>query len=59
MPLRRRRERGTTRVTQLKRAFSRELGTVGAAAGAAAAAPVVGTAASLGTAAAELGWFTL
>lgn len=47
------------RVAQLKRAFSRELGTVGAAAGATAAAPVVGTAAVIGTAGAELGWFTL
>lgn len=47
------------RVAQLKRAFSRELGTMGAAAGAAAAAPVVETAASLSTAAAELGWFTV
>lgn len=47
------------RVAQLKRAFARELGTAGAAVGAVAAAPVVGTAASLGTAAAELGWFTL
>ncbi len=47
------------RVAQLKRAFSRELATVGAAAGAVAAVPIVGTTASLGTAAAELGWFTL
>lgn len=46
------------RVVQLKRAFARELGTVGAAAGATAAAPVVGTAAAIGTAAAELSWFT-
>lgn len=47
------------RVAQLKRSFSRELGAMGAAAGAAAAAPVVGTVASLGTAAAELSWFSL
>lgn len=47
------------RVAQLKRTFSRELGTMGAAAGAAAAVPVVGTAASLSTAVAELSWFTL
>lgn len=47
------------RVAHLKRVYSRELGTMGAAAGAAAATPVVGTAASLSTAAAELGWFTL
>lgn len=47
------------RIRQLKRAFARELGTLGAAAGAVAAAPVIGTAASLSTAAAELGWFTI
>lgn len=47
------------RVAQLKRAFSRELGTVGAAAGVVAAAPLVGTAATVATAGAELGWFTL
>lgn len=47
------------KVAQLNRAFARELGTVGAAAGATAAAPVVGTVAVIGTAAAELSWFTL
>jgi hypothetical protein len=47
------------RVAQLKRAFARELGTVGAAAGATATVPVVGTAGAVGTAAAELSWFTL
>src|SRR5687768_7175635 len=47
------------RIRQLKRAFARELGTLGAAAGAVAAAPVVGTAASLSTTAAEFSWFTI
>lgn len=47
------------RVAQLKRNFARELGTVGAAAGAAAAVPMVGTAAAFATAATELSWFTL
>lgn len=47
------------RVGQLKRAFGRELGTVGATAGAAAAVPGVGLVAAAGTATAELSWFTL
>lgn len=44
------------RIAQLKRAFSRELGTVGAAAGAIAAAPGPGTGAAI---AADLSWFTI
>jgi hypothetical protein len=42
----------------LTASFSRELAAAGAAAGAAAATPLVGTAATLMTATAELGWFT-
>lgn len=46
------------RVAQVKRTFAREMGVVGAAAGAAAAAPGVGTIAAFGTASVELGVFT-
>ena len=46
------------KVKALTDMFARELATVGAATGAAAAAPAVGTGASLFAAAAELGWFT-
>lgn len=46
------------KVKALTDMFARELATVGAATGAAAASPVVGTGASLFAAAAELGWFT-
>jgi len=53
--------RGTTeeRVRELRSSFSRELAMAGAAAGAVAAAPGVGTAASIGAAAGELGWVTM
>jgi hypothetical protein len=47
------------RIDQLKRSFARELATVGAAAGATAATPLVGTGVAMATAAAELSWFTL
>lgn len=46
------------RLSQLRVSFARELGAVGAAAGGVAAIPVVGTATSLATSAAELAWFT-
>ncbi len=46
------------KIDALARSFSRELGTAGAAAGAVAITPVIGTGASLLTAVAELGWFT-
>lgn len=46
------------KIRALTKSFSRELAAVGAAAGLAAAAPVVGTAATLMTATAELSWFT-
>jgi hypothetical protein len=46
------------RIDALTRSFSRELGTAGAAAGAVAITPAIGTGASLMTAIAELGWFT-
>jgi hypothetical protein len=46
------------KVKALTDMFARELATVGAATGAAAAAPAVGTGASLVAAVAELGWFT-
>jgi hypothetical protein len=46
------------RVDAITASFSRELGLAGAAAGAAAMAPAVGTAATIATASAELAWFT-
>ena len=46
------------KIRALSDAFSRELGVVGAAAGVAAATPLVGTAATVMAATAELGWFT-
>lgn len=46
------------KIDALTKSFSRELGMAGAAAGAAAVAPAVGTGATLLTAIAELGWFT-
>jgi hypothetical protein len=46
------------KVKALTDMFARELGTVGAATGAAAAAPAVGTGATLVAATAELAWFT-
>ena len=46
------------KIEALTKSFSRELGAAGAAAGAAAIAPTVGTGATLLTAVAELGWFT-
>jgi EcsC protein family len=46
------------KVKALTDMFARELATVGAATGAVAAAPAVGTGASLFAAVAELGWFT-
>ena len=46
------------KIRALTRAFSHELAAVGAAAGVAAAAPAVGTAATLMAATAELSWFT-
>ncbi len=46
------------KVKALTAMFARELATVGAATGAAAAAPAVGTGASLVAGVAELGWFT-
>lgn len=45
------------KLAALTRTFTRELTTVGAAAGAAAAAPAVGAVASLAAAATELAWF--
>jgi hypothetical protein len=52
---------GTTdeRIRQVRRSFARELGALGAAAGGAAALPVVGTTTVLATSAADLGWFTI
>ncbi len=52
---------GTVRpqkVHSLTDSFARELATVGAATGAAAASPLVGTTATLAAGMAELGWFT-
>lgn len=46
------------KVKALTDAFARELATVGAATGAAAASPVVGTGATLAAGVAELAWFT-
>jgi len=46
------------KIRALSDSFARELGAVGAAAGIAAATPVVGTAATIMAATAELGWFT-
>jgi len=46
------------KIKSLSTSFSRELAAVGAAAGLAAAAPAVGTAATLMAATAELSWFT-
>ncbi len=46
------------KIRALSDAFARELGAVGAAAGIAAATPLVGTAATVMAATAELGWFT-
>ncbi|MCB9395092.1 MAG: hypothetical protein H6514_15660 [Acidimicrobiaceae bacterium] len=46
------------KVKALTDGFCRELATVGAATGAAAASPVVGTGATLLAATAELAWFT-
>ena len=46
------------KIRALSDAFARELGVVGAAAGVAAATPLVGTAATVMAATAELGWFT-
>lgn len=46
------------KIRALSDSFARELGAVGAAAGIAAATPVVGTAATMMAATAELGWFT-
>lgn len=46
------------KIDALTTSFSRELGAAGAAAGAVAIAPAVGTGATLLTAVAELGWFT-
>lgn len=45
------------KVRSIARSFAQELGTVGAATGAAAALPAVGTAAALSVAAAEFAWF--
>ncbi|MEO6492859.1 MAG: EcsC family protein [Ilumatobacteraceae bacterium] len=47
------------KVRALSRSFARELGSVGAATGAAAAVPAVGTAAALSLGLAEFGWFTV
>lgn len=46
------------RIDAVSTAFKRELGLTGAAAGATAAAPMVGTAATLASVMAELAWFT-
>jgi hypothetical protein len=46
------------RIDAVAASFKRELGLTGAAAGAAAAAPMVGTAATLASVMAELAWFT-
>jgi hypothetical protein len=46
------------RIEALTTSFKRELGLTGAAAGAAAAAPMVGTVTTLASAMAELAWFT-
>lgn len=46
------------KIRALSDAFARELGAVGAAAGIAAATPLVGTTATVMAATAELGWFT-
>lgn len=46
------------KLAALTNSFSRELGAAGAAAGALAIAPTVGTAATLAATTAELGWFT-
>lgn len=46
------------KIEALSLSFSRELGAAGAAAGAVAISPAVGTGATLFTAIAELGWFT-
>lgn len=47
------------RVAELTRAFTRELATVGAASGGAAAVPGAGTITAVATTAADLSWFTL
>jgi len=47
------------RVAQIEKSFRRELTVTGAAAGATAAVPVVGTAAALSVAAGELSWMTV
>jgi len=47
------------RVAGLSRSFARELGSVGAATGAAATVPSFGTAAALSIGVAEFGWFTV
>ena len=51
---------GTTaeRVAQLRRTFARELATLGAATGAAAALPAVGTGTAVAAGVAEISWFT-
>ena len=46
------------KIKALSDSFARELGAIGAAAGVAAATPLVGTAGTLMAATAELGWFT-
>jgi hypothetical protein len=46
------------KIASLTGSFARELGVAGAAAGAAAVSPVVGTAATVMATTAELGWFT-
>lgn len=46
------------RVAQLRRAFAQELATVGAATGGIAAVPGAGTGTAVGTALAEVSWFT-
>ena len=46
------------KVAGLSRSFARELGSVGAATGAAATVPAFGTAAALSMGVAEFGWFT-
>ena len=46
------------KVKNLSRTFARELGSVGAATGAAATVPSIGTAAALSMGVAEFGWFT-
>ena len=48
----------TERVAQLRRSFARELATVGAATGGAAALPAVGTGTAVATGVAEISWFT-